>query len=299
MTSPFEIHDPRFRDIALPVAALERLHTGCLWAEGPVYLPLSDSVIWSDIPNDRMLQYVPGLGARVYRQPANHSNGNTRDREGRLVTCEHGARRVTRTEHDGSITVLADRHAGKPLNSPNDVVVASDGAIWFTDPPYGILHDYEGHKAPMEQAGCFVYRIDPATGAVAAMITDMRRPNGLAFSADERTLYVSDTAWAHDPDGPRHIRAYTLAGGRCGDPRVVVEMTEGVADGFRLDAEGRIWTSAGDGVHCYHPDGTLLGKIGVPEVVSNLTFGGPRRNRLYITATSSLYAVYVGEKGLR
>lgn len=300
MSNPFEIHDNRFHDYALPVAALERLASGCLWTEGPVYFPLTDTVVWSDIPNDRMMQYAPGLGARVFRHPANHSNGNTRDREGRLVTCEHGARRVTRTGHDGAVTVLADTFEGGRLNSPNDVVVASDGAVWFTDPPYGILTDYEGHKAPMEQDGCHVYRIDPGGGAVERVIDDMNRPNGLAFSADEGTLYVSDTAYAHDPAAPRHIRAYRVVDGRrCEKPRVFKEMTDGLSDGFRLDIDGNIWTSAGDGVHCYDPAGVLLGKIKVPEVVSNLCFGGPRGNRLYITATTSLYAVFVGVKGLK
>jgi gluconolactonase len=296
---PFEIHAPAFRDLALPVASLDRLWDGGRWTEGPVYLPLADCVIWSDIPNNRMLQWTEGAGTRVFRQPSNFANGNTRDREGRLVTCEHGTRRVTRTEHDGSITVLADRWEGKRLNSPNDVVVARDGAIWFTDPPYGILSDYEGHKAESEIGACHVYRIDPATGAVGKMIDDMARPNGLAFSPDERLLYVADTAWAHDPAAPRHIRVYpVLDGTRPGPGRVFVTMTEGCADGFRLDRAGNLWTSAGDGVHCLAPSGELLGKIRVPEVVSNLTFGGPRRNRLFITATRSLYAIYVATNGL-
>jgi len=296
--SPFEIAHPRFRDLILPVAWLETLHTGMLWAEGPCYFPLGDFVVWSDIPNDRMLRYVPGLGATVFRQPSHNSNGNTRDHEGRLVTCEHGARRVTRTEHDGRITVIADRHEGRRLNSPNDVVVAADGAVWFSDPPYGIISDYEGHRGALEQRGCFVYRVDPATGAIAVAIDDMHRPNGLAFSPDGRRLYVSDTAWGHDPALPRHIRVYDVVDGtRVENGRVFVEMTEGCADGFRLDTDGNVWTSAGDGVHCYDPEGRLLGKIRVPEIVSNLCFGGPKRNRLYITATTSLYAVYVAQTG--
>lgn len=292
----FEIIDEKFRDMALPVAWLEKLAGGMLWAEGPCYFPLSDTVVWSDIPNNRMMQHVPGVGTRVFRHPSNNSNGNTRDREGRLITCEHDARRVTRTEHDGRITVLADSFQGKKLNSPNDVVVKSDGSIWFSDPPYGILHDYEGHRAKMEQAGCFVYRLDPS-GRLDKVIDDMHRPNGLAFSPDEKLLYVSDTAWAHDRSTPRHIRVYPVLGKKLGKGRVFVEMTEGVSDGFRLDTEGYVWTSAGDGVHCYSRKGKLMGKIKVPEVVSNLTFGGPKRNRIYITATTSLYAIYVAQTG--
>jgi len=293
-----EVADKRFLDMTLPVAPIQRVFQGSLWAEGPVYFPLTDTVVWSDIPNDRMLQYVEGAGARVFRHPSNNSNGNTRDREGRLVTCEHLTRRVTRTEHDGSITVLADRHDGKRLNSPNDVVVKSDGSIWFTDPPYGILHDYEGLRAAMEQKGCFVYRLDPASGALEVVIDDMHRPNGLAFSPDESKLYVSDTMWAHDRDKPRHIRVHDVVDGRrVHNPRVFVAMTVGVSDGFRLDTDGNVWTSAGDGVHCYDPAGALLGKIRLPEPVANLTFGGRRRNRLFIAATSSLYAVHVAQTG--
>ena len=298
MSDAIEVVQPRFRDMTLPVAPLEKLFTGSLWAEGPVYFPLADTVVWSDIPNDRMLQHVEGLGARVFRHPSNNSNGNTRDREGRLITCEHLTRRVTRTEHDGSITVLADRHEGGRLNSPNDVVVKSDGSIWFTDPPYGILCDYEGGRAAMEQKGCFVYRLDPHTGALAVVIDDMHRPNGLAFSPDESKLYVSDTMWAHERDKPRHIKVHDVEGGvRCRNGREFVAMTEGVSDGFRFDTDGNLWTSAGDGVHCYDPGGALVGKIRIPEPVANLTFGGRKRNRLYIAATSSLYAVYVAQTG--
>ncbi len=299
MTSPFEIHDPAFRDLALPVAALDRLWSGGRWCEGPVYFPLGDYVLWSDIPNDRMLQLTEGSGVRVFRAPAQFSNGNTRDAAGRLVTCEHGARRVTRTETDGSITMLVDRFRGKRLNSPNDVVVKSDGTIWFSDPPYGILSDYEGHKGEQEYGGCFVFRFDPARGRLDVAADDMVRPNGLAFSPDEKTLYISDTAWAHDPEAARHIRAYRVGpNGTLSKPRTFVAMEAGVADGFRVDVGGNVWTSAGDGVRCYAPDGRLLGKILVPEVVSNLTFGGPRRNRLFITATSSLYAIYVATSGI-
>ena len=298
MAGETEILDERFRSMTLGNAWLEKLHGGMLWAEGPVYFADGDYLLWSDIPNNRIMQFVEGAGVRVFRQPSNNSNGNTRDRQGRLVTCEHGARRVTRTEPDGSITVLADNYRGKRLNSPNDVVVKSDGSIWFTDPPYGILSAYEGGKSASELGTCYVFRLDPRDGGLSIVADDFVKPNGIAFSPDEKTLYVADTGASHDPDGPHHIRAFAVEGGaRLGKSRVFAEINPGLADGFRLDRDGNLWTSAGDGVHCFSPAGELLGKIKVPEVVSNVTFGGPKRNRLFITATTSLYAIYVAQEG--
>lgn len=298
MESPFEIVDPCFRWLTLPAARLEQLWTGGRWTEGPSYFAHGNYVVWSDIPNDRMLQYVDGLGVRVFRHPSHNSNGNTCDREGRLITCEHGTRRVTRTEVDGSITILADSYQGKRLNSPNDVVVKSDGSIWFTDPPYGILSDYEGHKAESDLGRCSVFRIDPRSGALEVATDDFVRPNGLAFSPNERLLYISDSAYSHDPAGHRHIRVYDVTqDNRLVNGRIFVEISVGLADGIRLDVDGNLWSSAGDGVHCFDRQGKLLGKVHVPEIVSNLEFGGPKRNRLFITATSSLYAVYVGQNG--
>lgn len=293
--------DPRFRGLVNPNARLDRLHTGCRWAEGPAWFPAGRFLVWSDIPNDRMLRYDETTGAvGVFRSPAGHANGNTVDRQGRLVTCEHGNRRVTRTEHDGTITVLADRYGGKRLNSPNDAAVRSDGTIYFTDPAYGIDSDYEGHKAESEIGACHVYRIDPRDGAVTIAADDFLRPNGLAFSPDERTLYIADTGATHAEDGPRHIRRFAVSDdGALSGGEVFATCTAGLFDGFRLDEEGRIWTSAGDGVHCYHPDGTLLGRIRVPEVVANVVFGGPKRNRLYICATTSLYAVLTCVNGVK
>jgi len=298
MAGETEILDERFRSMTLGNAWLEKLHGGMLWAEGPVYFADGDYLLWSDIPNNRIMQFVEGAGVRVFRQPSNNSNGNTRDRQGRLVTCEHGARRVTRTEPDGSITVLADNYRGKRLNSPNDVVVKSDGSIWFTDPPYGILSAYEGGKSASELGTCYVFRLDPRDGGLSIVADDFVKPNGIAFSPDETTLYVADTGASHDPEGPHHIRAFAVEGGaRLGQGRVFAEINPGLADGFRLDRDGNLWTSAGDGVHCFSPAGELLGKIKVPEVVSNVTFGGPKRNRLFITATTSLYAIYVAQEG--
>jgi len=297
----FELLDPRFRRLTSGNAHVHKLFTGCQWAEGPAWFGAGRYLIWSDIPANRMLRYDETDGSvSVFRQPSGNSNGNTVDREGRLVTCEHSGRRVSRTEHDGSITTLADRWQGKRLNSPNDVVVRSDGSIWFTDPAYGIETDYEGEKAESEIGACYVYRIDPATGAVAAVITDMVRPNGLAFSLDERQLYVADTGRTHGAENPAHIRVFDVDdAGKVSGGRVFADSTAGLFDGFRLDSEGRIWSSAGDGVHCHHPDGTLIGKIKVPEVVANCTFGGAKRNVLYICATTSLYAVRLMVNGAK
>jgi gluconolactonase len=247
-----------------------------------------------------MLKWTPGGGVTEFRRPSNYANGHTRDREGRLVSCEHGARRVTRTEWDGSVTVLADKYRGKRLNSPNDVVVKSDGSIWFTDPPYGILSDYEGHKGESEIGACHVYRIDPKSGKVEIVADDFDKPNGLAFSPNEKILYIADTGASHDPEGPRHIRAFKVGkDGKLSGGKVFAVCDSGLFDGFRLDEDGNIWSSAADGVHCFSPKGELLGKIKVPEVVSNVTFGGPKKNRLFITATTSLYAITLNRRGVQ
>ena len=294
-----EIADGRFGAMLQGNARMERLYDGCRWAEGPVWFGDRNALMWSDIPNNRMLAWVDGLGVGVYRAPSNYTNGHTRDREGRLVSCEHGGRRVSRTELDGSLTVLADSYKGKRLNSPNDVVVKSDGTVWFTDPPYGILTDYEGYKSPQEQDGCYVYCVDPSKkGGPEAIITDMAKPNGIAFSPNEKVLYVADTGATHDPDCPKAIYAYPVKrGGKLGKGKIFAALEDGLYDGFRLDTDGNIWTSAGRGVNCYAPDGTLLGRINVPEVVSNVCFGGARRNRLFITATTSLYSLFVSATG--
>ena len=294
----FQTFDPRFNGLIIPPAALETLWTGGRWTEGPAWFGDSRTLLFSDIPNDRMLQWAEGLGVREFRVPANYSNGNTRDREGRLITCEHGRRCISRTETDGRITVLADRHQGRRLNSPNDVVVKSDGTIWFTDPSYGITSDYEGNRAESEIGACHVYRLDPTDGALTAVAEDFVRPNGLAFSPDEKTLYVADSSVTHDPAGNHHIRAFdVIEGRRLAKGRVFTEISPGFPDGFRCDTQGNVWCSSGDGVQVFAPDGTRLGKILVPEHVSNLCFGGPKKNRLFITATTSLYSLYVNANG--
>ncbi|MDP9464822.1 MAG: SMP-30/gluconolactonase/LRE family protein [Actinomycetota bacterium] len=287
----FEVIDDRF-SVCRGDSRIERLYGECRWAEGPVYVPAGRYLVWSDIPNDRMLRWDEMTGnVGLFRRPAGYSNGNTLDRLGRMVTCQHGTRCVTRTDHDGSITVIADRYDGKRLNSPNDVVVRSDGSVWFTDPSYGIDTDYEGHRAHSEIGGCNVYRADASTGEVVVVADDFVRPNGLAFSLDESHMYIVDTRL-------NHIRVFPVdEHGTLGDGKTFAECTVGVFDGIRLDDTGRVWAAAGDGVHCFDPDGTLIGKLHLPEVVSNLTFGGLQRNHLFVTATTSLYSIRLSVAG--
>ena len=292
MPDGLTILDERFRRLLRPDSRLERLASGCIWSEGPV--PLDDGgVLWSDIPNNRLMRWHPQEGASEFLRPAHFQNGHTRDREGRVIACSHGQRAIVRLEPDGTWRVLVDRVDGKRFNSPNDVVVKSDGTIWFTDPPYGLIQPNEGYGGEVaELEGCHVYRFDPSSLEVRAVVTDMVKPNGLAFSPDERTLYVSDTGRSHDEAGPHHIRAFDVVDGHtCANGRVFAVIEPGLPDGFRLDRDGLVFTSAGDGVHVLSPDGELLGKVLVPETVANLTFGGPERNRLFITASSSLYAI--------
>ena len=290
--------DPRMRPLMVSGARLEQLHQGSLWAEGPVYFASGDHLVWSDIPNERLMQWVPGLGARVLSHRSNNTNGNTCDALGRRIGCEHLTRSVVRIEHDGTRTVLAAAHEGKRLNSPNDVVVASDGAVWFTDPSYGIMSDYEGQRAEPEQSGCFVYRVCPKTGLVEAKIRSMQMPNGLAFSPDERTLYVADSSRSHDDAGRHHVLAHAVGrDATIGDARVFAVIEEGVPDGLRVDEFGNLWISSARGVEVFAPDATPLGIVHVPETVSNLCFGGPKNNRLFITATTSLYALFTAVRG--
>ncbi|WP_410584681.1 SMP-30/gluconolactonase/LRE family protein [Amycolatopsis sp. lyj-108] len=290
----FEVLDERFARVNGD-EWMRRLHTGCRWTEGPAYFPAGRYLVFSDIPNDRVLRWDETTGAvGVFREPAGFHNGHTVDRQGRLVSCEQGNRRVTRTEHDGTTTVLAETYQGKKFNSPNDVVESSDGAIWFTDPSYGIDSDYEGHQAESEIGACHVYRADPVDGSVRIVADDFSRPNGLAFSLDETRLYIVDTR-----QNPSHIRVFSVADGRLSGGEVFATSDAGGFDGVRLDAAGRVWAAAHDGLHCFAPDGTRIGKLRVPEVCSNLTFGGPRRNDLFITASSSVYTLRVNFSGPR
>ena len=299
--SDYEVLDERFARVPNMTANLHRLYDKCHWAEGPAYFPAGRYLVWSDAPNNRMLRYDETNDVvSVFRQPAHNSNGNTVDRQGRLVTCEHGMRRVTRTEHDGNITVIADRYQGKRLNSPNDVVVKSDGSIWFTDPTYGIDSDYEGNKAESEIGASYVYRVDPHSGEITVVCDDFVKPNGLAFSPDESLLYVVDTGRTHGAENPAHMRVFKVGeGSKLSGGQVFADSTVGLFDGFRLDDTGRIWTSAGDGIHVFDPDGTLIGKVRVPEVVANLCFGGPKRDRIFICGTTSLYSVRMFVNGAK
>ena len=300
MSAEYQGIDQRFGALFNGNGHVEKLATGFKWAEGPAWFGGGRYLVWSDIPNDRMMRFDETDGSvSVFRSPSGNSNGNTVDRQGRLISCEHAGRRVSRTEHDGTIVTLADSFEGKRLNSPNDAVVKSDGSIWFTDPSYGIDSDYEGNKATSEIGACNVYRIDPNTLAVSAVITDMVRPNGLAFSRDEKLLYVADTGATHKPGHPAEIRVYDIAGNSASNGRQFVVCDAGLFDGFRLDNDGRIWSSAADGVHCFAPGGTLLGKVLVPEPVANVAWGGSKYNVLYICGTTSLYAVRLMVNGAR
>ena len=296
----FEAVQPEFNDCIIGHARVERLWTGARWSEGPVWFAAGRYLLWSDIPNNRIMRFDETDGSvSVFRDPSNNSNGHTVDRQGRLISCEHLTRRVTRTEHDGSISVIADRYQGKRLNSPNDVVVKSDGTIWFTDPSYGILMDYEGERAQSDIGGCHVYRVDSQTGTVQLVADDYIKPNGLAFSPDEAFLCIADSGVTHTPGGPAHIRRHSVeASGKLSGGEVLADCNEGIFDGFRIDRAGHIWSSAEDGVHCLTQEGVLIGKIKIPEIVGNVCFGGPKLNRLFICATTSLYSVYLNVNGV-
>ncbi len=297
-----EVLDERFQKYCVFSASVERLYTGCRWSEGPVWIGDGRYLLWSDIPNNRILKWEEETGAvSDYRRPSNYGNGNTRDRQGRLVTCEHGGRRVTRTEHDGTITVLADSWQGKPLNSPNDVVVKSDGSVWFTDPPFGILGHYEGHKAEPEVPQA-VYRVDGDSGEMTVVADDILGPNGLCFSPDETILYVVESRG----EPYRKILAYdvTADGREITNKRVLIDAGPGgTPDGMRCDVDGNLWCGWGmgtpelDGVLVFAPDGAKIGRIALPERCANVCFGGIKRNRLFMAASHSLYALYVNTQG--
>jgi gluconolactonase len=299
-----ELHDPRLAPV-LHGTQLECLCSGAIWSEGPIWLQEDDCVLWSDIPNNRMLRWSTTNGMTVWRNNVEFTNGHTRDLNGDLLHCSHGLRAIVRTPlQNGHIhadtpdQMVVDRYLGKRLNSPNDIVVKRDGTIWFSDPPYGILSNHEGHQAEPEQAANHVFCFNPATGVLHAASAWVQEPNGLAFSPDERLLYVSDTSAALNPTGHHHIAVFDVADdNQLRNPRVFAEVSPGLSDGFRLDTQGWIYTSSEDSVQVYHPDGTLLGKIAVPEKVGNLCFGGPYGNQLFIAASTSLYRITLHTQG--
>lgn len=303
--------DKRFNKYRISNTPIQRLHTGMLWAEGPAWNSVGRYLVWSDIPNDVQCRWLAEDGhVSVFRSPSNNSNGNTFDWEGRQVSCEHGTRRVVRYEHNSKMTVLADKWQGKPLNAPNDLVVHPDGGIWFTDPGYG-LSRYEGNQGELSLKEA-VYRIDPKTGTMDIVTDELFKPNGLCFSPDYKKLYIVETGSSHYPQAPRNIQVWDVTDGkRLSKGREFASMklmmkageVAGVSDGIRADVDGNIWSAAGwvgagyDGVHIFAPDGQRIGQILLPEICSNLCFGGPKRNRLFMTASQSLYAVYVDAQG--
>jgi gluconolactonase len=294
--------EPRFEKYWIKLAVIERLATGCRWAEGPVWFGDGRYLLWSDIPNNRILKWDEETGAvSVYRRPSDYANGNTRDRQGRLVTCEHGGRRITRTEHDGTVTVLMDRYEGKRLNSPNDVVVKSDGSVWFTDPPFGLGGYYEGNVAEAE-LGQNVYRLDPATGRAEIVADDILGPNGLCFSADESKLYIVESRAV--PNRKLKVFDLTKGGTALGSGRVFLDAGPGTPDGMRCDTDGNLWCGWGmgrpdlDGVMVFAPDATPIGRIALPERCANVCFGGRKRNRLFMASSQSVYALYVHAQGV-
>jgi len=303
--------DPRFDKLKLGNTPIQRLHTGTLWAEGPAWNAVGRYLLWSDIPNDRQLRWLEEDGhVSVFRKPAGNSNGNTFDFEGRQLSCEHGNRRVVRYEHNGQVSVIASEFEGKPLNAPNDIVVDPNGDIWFTDPGYGSLMNYEGNKGPLHLKEA-VYHVDGRSGKISMVTDDIGKPNGICFSPDYKKLYVADTGSTHYPDVPKQIKVWDVNGAKLENGRRFISMemewngkkVAGQADGIRCDVEGNIWSSAGwvgegyDGVHIFSPDGDRIGQIRLPEMCSNVCFGGTKRNRLFMTGSQSLYSVYVETQG--
>ena len=299
------IFDPRFAPVLQNNPTLERLCSGAVWSEGPVWMHEDNSLLWSDIPNNRMLRWHASSGLTVWRERVEFTNGHVREADGALLHCSHGQRAILRTRFGAGMRVMSDEvvvshYQGRKLNSPNDIVVKSDGSIWFTDPPYGILSDYEGHKAQSELGRCYVFRFDPAQGSLRIVSDFLEEPNGLAFSPDESVLYVSDTSAALRPDGTgnHHIVAFDVIGGQdLARPRIFAVVNPGLADGFRVDVHGFVYTSSADSVQVYAPDGTRIGRIAVPEKVGNLCFGGAEGNELFICASTSLYRICLNTRG--
>lgn len=294
----YEVIEPEFASFVLPNATIETLGTGFRWLEGPVWMADWNCLLFNDIPNDRTMRWSEADGMSVWRAPSNYANGQYRDMGGRLISCSHRGRCLYRTEYDGGITTLVDSHRGKRLNAPNDVVVKSDGTIWFSDPLYGILNDFEGGRQRSEQRPA-LYRLDPSSGELRVMADDFDGPNGLAFSPDERLLYVAETGDQSQPEPRQYIRVFNVEDGgrRLSGGDIFCKISPGMADGFRIDEGGYLWSSAADGVHCISPEGRLIGKIRLPVTVSNLCFGDRFHSRLFICASHTLYAVFLNRRG--
>ncbi len=300
MLKEIEVYDDRMAALMRHDTSLQKVANGAVWSEGPVYVTEDDSVVWSDAHGDRLLRWSTGSGMEVLRQPSQYQSGNYLDLEGRIVSCLSGGRAIIRQEHSGEWQVLVSRYQGKRFNSPNDLVVKGDGTIWFTDPPYGLTQPNQGYGGQQEQPGCFVYRFDPETQEIDAIVTDMTHPNGLAFSPDESLLYVSDTSSFDVPRGAHHIRVYeTVSDRQVANGRVFTVINPGQPDGLRVDVFGNVFVTSRDGVQVYAPDGSRLGKILVPEICSNLTFGGINGDRLFIAAGRSLYAIDLNTRGVQ
>ncbi len=300
-----DVLDPRFAPVAAGAGPLQRLCTGAVWSEGPVWMHEDGAVLWSDIPNNRMLRWHASTGMTVWRAQVEFTNGHVREADGSLLHCSHGQRAIVRTRFGPGLQplgdeIVVDSYQGRRLNSPNDIVVKRDGSLWFTDPPYGIASDYEGHQAVSALGDCYVFRFDPTSGALRIVSDLVEEPNGLAFSPDEALLYVSDTSAAlrKDGGGNHHIMVFDVVAGQdLANPRVFAVVNPGLSDGFRVDVHGFVYTSSADSVQVYHPDGTRIGRIAVPEKVGNLVFGGPAGNELFICASTSLYRISLNTRG--
>lgn len=293
----FDVYDSRFYNLVPSEAELKQLYSGGQHSEGPVYIPADDSLIWSDVIGDRLLQWKAGK-VSLYRASSSYQNGNALDLEGRIVACSHGHRAIVRQDFDGEWRILVDRYQGKRLNSPNDITVKSDGTLWFTDPPFGLTQANQGCGGEQEQPGSYVYRFDPATHEMTAVVTDMCRPNGLAFSPNEQQLYVSDTSAFENPALFHDVRTFDVVNEHLENGRKFAEINPGQPDGLCIDRAGHLFVSSEDSVQIYAPDATYLGKIFIPEICANLTFGERERNRLFIAAGGSLYAIYLNTRGI-
>lgn len=297
MTATFEIEDEKFKDLVVLTSVLTRLSSGHLWTEGPVWIPAHNCLYFSDIPNQRIHRWSSDGAVTAFRENSKFANGNTLDRSGRLVTCEHGSRSVSRTNYNGEVETIASQFEGRALNSPNDVVVCEDGTIWFTDPTYGIMSNYEGFRSLSEQSTNNVFKLDPETRQLEIVEDTLAQPNGLAFSTDFKKIYIADSGMTHNIDVKPAVYEYDVIEGGLTNKRVFALIAPGVPDGLRVDNRGNVWVSSADSVQCYSANGSKLGRIMVPEIVSNLEFGGPRNTQLFITANTSLYSIHVNVEG--